>query len=277
MFDVVVANPPYQILKPGNKKSMAIWQKFVLGAIDVCSEGGYVCMVHPPGWREPKGNSKKVQKAMLSRQLLYLSMHGLPDGKKTFGITTAYDWYVLHNVAPTKLTTIRTRDGEVGDHDLRGAEFIPNAFIGEISRLVAKPGEEAVTMVGPTYGYGTLYEHVSSERDDIFVHPVIYICYAAGGLILKWSNTNERGHFGVSKVLWSNGTSSVHTDPEGKYGLTQFAYAIADEPANLESIKQAMTSDKFVKMMKACRLNGNHKYNHRFIELFRKDFWKEFV
>ena len=63
----------------------------------------------------------------------------------------------------------------------------------------------------------------------------------------------------------------------GDYGLTQFAYAIVDSVENLEKIKTAMTTPEFIGLMKSCTFNTPHKYNHKVIALFRKDFWKEFV
>jgi len=51
-FDVIVMNPPYQELKEGNKKSQALWNKFVIKTISQLVEGGYLVAVHPDGWRD---------------------------------------------------------------------------------------------------------------------------------------------------------------------------------------------------------------------------------
>ena len=63
----------------------------------------------------------------------------------------------------------------------------------------------------------------------------------------------------------------------GKYGLTQFSYAIADKPENLKKIKEAMDSARFIKLMNYTVFGQNHKYNYKVIALFKKDFWKYFL
>lgn len=85
------------------------------------------------------------------------------------------------------------------------------------------------------------------------------------------------GHFGIPKVIWSNGAGTYPIiDEKGKYGLTQFSYAIAENPKNLPYIEFAMNSKKFIDLMTYVKFTEN-KYNYKVISLFRKDFWKDFI
>ena len=61
-----------------------------------------------------------------------------------------------------------------------------------------------------------------------------------------------------------------------EYGLTQYAYAIADDPENLENIAKALASEKMKKLM-SCNLFKNGIYEEKIIKMFKKDFWKDFV
>ena len=79
---------------------------------------------------------------------------------------------------------------------------------------------------------------------------------------------------GMAEVKASAG---VATDINGEFGLTQFTYAIVDKTENLEKIKKAMISERFIKNIMGYRDNVNHKYNRKIIATFRKDFWKEFI
>ena len=97
---------------------------------------------------------------------------------------------------------------------------------------------------------------------------------------LKYSSTKEKGHFGIPKVIFSNGISCPFIDEMGEYAMTQFAYAIVDDVKNLPFIQKAMLNPDFMKLMSfsdGMTGVGRHRYNRKAIALFRKDFWKEFL
>ena len=94
-----------------------------------------------------------------------------------------------------------------------------------------------------------------------------------------FSNTNKNGHFNIPKLIWGNGrVKSVgsYLDIKGECGLTQFTYAIVDEPNNLTQIKQAFDSDEFRELMRLCSV-GDMSINRKVIATFRKDFYKQFL
>jgi len=212
--------------------------------------------------------------------MLYLEVHNTNDGIKTFGVNTAYDFYCIHNVPNTMFTKIKCQDGTIERVDISKMEFIPNAMFNTYNKLIAKGNEERVNMSFERYAYGTQKEYISKERTDDFIHPIAYLTYKDGSMKCWYSNTNQRGHFGISKVIFSNGGASTPViDEKGEYGLTEFTYGIIDEPKNLPFIQKAMLNADFMKLMSfADGMSGvgRHRYNRKAISLFRKDFWKEF-
>lgn len=129
-FDNIIANPPYQELKPGFKKSKAIWPDFVKKGLDVCVDEGLFSMIHPSGWREPYGMFKDIQNKLLYYNMIYLSLNHEKDGIKTFGATTSYDWYILRNSENKgKETEIKLQDGTIESINISNDQFIPNSHM----------------------------------------------------------------------------------------------------------------------------------------------------
>ena len=279
-FDVVVGNPPYQELKTGNKKSQSIWDKFVEDTFKYLRECGYICYIHPSGWRDIDGLFKDVQRLMIDKEILYLSIHNEKDGIKYFKADTRFDFYVLRNKKSNSdfITRIRCQDGSIENSNLYGMEFIPNGMFNDILNLVAKKGDTKVNIISDS-SYHTQREFMSKEETTYNIHKCIYTVKNGDIPTFWYSNTNKNGHFGIPKLIWSNGRIiSVGSiiDYKGEYGLTQFSYAVVDEPENLGDIKKAFDSKKFRDMMENCSV-ANMSINRKIISTFKKDFWKDFI
>lgn len=278
-FDVLVGNDPYQE-KVGPKKTEPLWNKFLHKRISLLKEGGYLSLIHPSGWRNIAGKFKDVQQVIRSKKVSFLSIHNEKDGMETFGAETRYDYYILQNTPnDSSETTVRFQDGQVKKLVLDKMEFIPNGGIDLLNNLLAKEGEETVELLYSRSGYGTDKVHTSKEQNDQFSYPVVYTVNYLSQPTFYYSSTNQNGHFGKPKVIWSNGRiSSIgnYVDETGEYGLTQFAYAIVDEVENLPNIKMALDSKKFKNLMELCAV-GQLTVNHKVVAKFRKDFWREFI
>ena len=121
--------------------------------------------------------------------------------------------------------------------------------------------------------YHTQQKWVLEKRT---IYPCIYSITQKDGCKFKYS-TENKGHFGIPKVIWSNGAGTYPViDEKGEYGMTQFAYAIVDDKENLEKIRDVMISEKFIDLMKYLTFKENHKYNYKIIALFKKDFYNYF-
>jgi hypothetical protein len=94
-FDAVIGNPPYNS-SGGTGTGNTIWQDFTKISLNkLLNPNGYLLYVHPPGWRKPstkKGKFYGLYELMTCRnQMLYLSIHGIKDGRQTFNCGTRYD------------------------------------------------------------------------------------------------------------------------------------------------------------------------------------------
>jgi len=280
-FDVIIGNPPYQT-KIGNV-TKPIWDKFVMKSFEILKDDGFLCAIHPSGWREPRGQFKKIQEKIREKQVFYLETNDRENGVNTFGVQTAYDWYVLKNTPSKNNTIIKLKNEAPIDIDLKVMEFIPNGKINEIRDLIAKTNDKRVNILHSFSDYfihpggDKSKEWMSKFKDEIFCHPCVYSILKDGKINLYYSKTKEKGHFGIPKVIFSNGTSCPIVDCKGDYGLTQFAYAVVDEKSKLPLIAKAMLTKKFLEIMDACQLIGKHRYSSKALSLFRHDFYKRFV
>lgn len=283
-FDVIVQNPPFQDgAQEGSQRGTRthIWQKFISKSISLLKPNGFLLTINPGGWRRPYGKFEDVGRELMEKQIHYLEIHNIQDGQKTFGtkdnkVTTGYDVIVVENTTRYERTTVIDENGVASKIDMSNVKAIPNGQIPEITKLFAKNGEDKVNFITDRSSYGHDKDWVQEEKTEEFKYPVVYSLPQKGEQIW-WSSRNDRGHFRVPKIIWSNGAATqIIIDDKGKYGMTEWAYAISDDPKVLPLIKKAMESQKFVNLCKGIKFTFD-KYDGKFISLFRSNFWKEFV
>jgi len=280
-FDIVVANPPYQTQREGDRKTHSLWDKFVEKSISLLSYGGYLNMVHPSGWRNVDGGFKKVQKVMLSKTFLYLSINSSQEGKKTFGATTSFDYYCLINKSNINnvKTKIKCIDGSFEEYCLNNVEFIPNGMFSYIFSLVANDYEEKVNVLHSYSAYETRKPYIKKNKDDEFKYPCVYSIKKGCMPTFKYSSCADKGHFNIKKMIFGNGANPTYMrDEKGIYGLTQFSFAVYDY--DLDIIEKAINTDevkKITQMTKFVSTAGNPILYPKILSLFRKDFWKQIL
>jgi hypothetical protein len=287
-FDVIAGNPPYQAPQTiQNDKGISgggdtMWDKFVAKSFELLRDGGYLCYVHPSGWRDVAGKFEVAKKLLLSKTIKYLEMHSAADGQATFGAATCYDWYVAQNKPVNGgLTEIKNGVNKTEKVSLNSIPFVPNSMFSEIFTLIPKMGEPNCEVLYSSSAYETRKPYLSETQVPIgnFRHPCVYTITKNGETLnLYHSTTNKNGHFGIPKVIFTNGAGCFPiVDANGEYGLTQFAFGIVDTPSNLPLIQKAMMTEKFLKIMKACQMQGFNRYSWKVMRSFKKDFWKAFV
>jgi hypothetical protein len=278
-FDIVVANPPYQTQREGDRKTQPLWHLFVNKSINVLIEGGHLNMVHPSGWRNVDGAFKETQKNILSNDVLYLEIHNEKDGIKTFGAETRYDFYCLRKSSENVLTRVVGQSGKEFNINLKGYDFIPNDNFDKVYSLIAKNKEECVNVMHSSSSYETRKNYMSRNKENTHIYPCIYTIKNKDIPTFYFSSNNQKGHFGISKLIWSNGriiSVGSYIDKNGNYGLTQFSSAIVDTETNLPNIKMAFDSKEFRSLMEDCAVS-DMSINRKVIATFRKDFYKQFL
>jgi hypothetical protein len=274
-FDVIVGNPPYN---GPRKKSNGdcIWPEFVKKSLSLLNNDGNLCYVHPSAWRKIKSN---LWELITQNQLQYLEIHGLRDGQKTFSCLTRYDWYVLKKSPYTTPTTIRDEEGKVISIDLRKLSWIPNDNLELIDSITAKDSDSLCEVIYDySYGVNIPKEWMSKAENSNFKYPVIHSISKNKLPKCYYSSVNNRGHFGISKVIINDGGNIYPiNDYKGEYGMTQHCFGIVvSSKKEGDLIVAAISTPKFKKVAEATKCSGYY-VDYKVFQSFKRDFWKQFV
>lgn len=276
-FDIVIGNPPYQMDSGNVGAGHTLWNRFVIKSFDILLENGFLTMVHPGGWRNISGSFDKVKKEIMDRDILYLEIHNLNDGIKTFGAATRYDFYCIKNSSSNIESKVKDEDGNIFLINLKNYKFIPNKHFFKF-KVLTEHNSKKVDLVYSRSMYGADKRHVVKEMSDIYKYPCVkYISKKDYSIDFRYTDS-DRGMFGIPKVMFGLGSQvgGITIDENGSYGLCQFLAGISDEIENLPNIKKALESEDFKEIMRSCQFT-TQAYNYKIISLFKKDFWKEFI
>lgn len=281
-FDAVIGNPPYNSYGDTGTGN-TIWQDFTKVSLNkLLKTDGYLLYIHPPGWRKPNTERGKFyglyKKMTQENQMIYLSIHGIKDGQKTFNCGTRYDWYIIQHTSKYTTTIVNDEKNNNIVIDMNNFNWLPNYNIDSTQNILAKENEEKCRIIYNRSSYGADNKHrMSSIKTANFKYPCIHST-PKSGIRYMYSNVNDKGHFGISKVIF--GESGIYNpviDMDGKYGMTQGAMAIQID--NLEeaiNISKAIQTENFDKVIKSC-LFSSFRIDWNIFKDMKKDFWKEFI
>lgn len=281
-FDAVIGNPPYN--SSGNTSTgNTIWQDFTKKTLnELISPNGYLLFVHPPGWRKPnteKGKFYGMFKDMTeTNQMLYLEIHGVKDGQKVFHCGTRYDWYLIERKPKYKNTIVLDENNTMIEIDMNIFKWLPNSNINTIQNILAQPQVIRCPIIYNRSNYGSdNKKYISKIQTEVYKYPVIHTIPLSGVRYI-YSSINDKGHFGVSKVIFGdNGLNDAIIDMDGQYAMSENSMAIeVDDIYIAQNIKKALLSKKFKDLIKCCII-GNFRIDWRLFSEFKKDFWKEFI
>ena len=256
-FDIIVGNPPYNA--SGTKATgNTIWQLFVNNSIKILKNNGYLCFIHPNGWRKPNTEKGKFyglfEKMTRENILLYLEIHDTKDGMKYFHCGTRYDWYILQKKKnENHKTKILDQNNISYEINLNKYNWLANCELELIDKLIANKNEEKCQILQSMSAYEPRKKWISKIETKEFKYPVVHSTPKDGHRFV-WSNKNDNGFYGIKKVIF--GESGIYNpiiDIEGTYAMSQGAMAIIiDDNIEGEKLSKFLTSSVFNKIIKAC-------------------------
>jgi len=277
-FDVIVGNPPYNA--SGTKASgNTIWQSFVNNSINQVKKNGYVCFIHPNGWRKPNTERGKFyglfEQMTRDNTMIYLEIHDTKDGMKQFNCGTRYDWYVLQKKKNTNnKTTILDQNNVLHNINLCKYNWLANCELELIDNLIAHEDEEKCQILQSMSAYEPRKKWISNVKTKEFKYPVVHST-PKDGTRFVWSNRNDNGHYGIKKVIFGeSGINKPLIDVKGKYAMSQGAMAIViDDENEGKKISSCLCSTKFNDVIKAC-LWSSFRIEWGMFKDFKRNFYE---
>ena len=280
-FDLVFGNPPFNG-QSGTGTGTPIWHKFVKVSLESWLKvGGHLLFVHPSGWRKPcysRSQFSGLFELMTHKNhMKYVSIHSVKDGKKAFSCSTRYDYYLIQrtNAKHELLTSVRDEMCVEKTYSMYNLKWFPNKNIDGILEVTSKEGNKCKVFCDSKY-HAVNKTNISDICDDVYKYPLIHST-PKSGVRYKYSKHNDRGHFGVSKIIFGeSGINHVVVDMDGKYGLTQGAIGIVvSDIEQANNIKNALMSAKFQELLSGT-IFGNYRIDWRLFTDINEDFYESF-
>ena len=277
-FDIIMGNPPYNA--SGTKATgNTIWQNFVKFSLQILKKNGYICFIHPNGWRKPNTEKAKMNGLfeLMAKEntILYLEIHDSKDGMKQFRCGTRYDWYILQKKKNNNYrTTIIDQNNVKNKINLIKYNWLANCELKLIDTMIADEDEEKCEILYSRSNYGSDKKWTSKKETKEFKYPVVHSTPKNGPRFI-WSNRNDNGFYGIKKVIFGNGgINEPIIDINGEYALSEHAMAIKiDDDKEGKKYHNFLMSDNFKKILKACIWSSFQIEWRMFID-FKKNFYE---
>jgi hypothetical protein len=229
-FDVIVGNPPYNT--PGGGTGNTLWQKFVQKSLELLNKDGYLLFIHPPSWRKPESDRSKskglLRDLTLNRTMIYLRILGIEKASKIFNAGTAADYYLLKNTNNNKYYKTKIIDERqiLSYINISNWKWLPNFGYNIIKKMIDFSNDYDDRIIYNRGEYGSDRKYISNIKNEIYKFPIIHTT-AKSGIRYIYSSVNDRGHFGIPKVIFGDsGVDNAFIDINGQYGMSEHAMAI---------------------------------------------------
>ena len=270
-YHIIMGNPPYNtggILKGGG----APWPKFVKLAFELIEPGGYITMIHPPGWRkfydpEERENQGSIWHSIREKgwNLDYINVSDMPP--KHFPIV---DYYLVHAKKGDGLTNYDSEFMSIknsGEAELK-YPFIPNMLNTEVLNILKKifnAEGEKINIVRnqsfkPTVAdknkSGISHYHFTSRTGDKQIYKKTYDTVPEyinkNKVIMTYSGGYEKGRL---LAFYS----------EDKIGTTANSmYMIADSKTQGDKLVSFFNSDIITFLMKITQYSASPNHKNEF-------------
>jgi hypothetical protein len=208
--------------------------------------------------------------------MLYLEIHGIKDGQKTFKCGTRYDFYVIQKTLAYTQTTVLDEEGTQLELNMREWKWLPNSNIMKIKPLLATE-TSICNIIQSTSLYESRKKWMSHTENNEYKYPCVHSTTKKGTRFM-YSKINNNGHFGTPKVIFGDsGINEPIIDIDGRYGMTEHAIGICINTIEEgEYIKRVLMSDIFNRILNACMFSS-YAIDRVLFKNFKAEFWRDLI
>jgi len=217
-FDVIVGNPPYQDTDE-NGNSLAgggikLWERFLRHSIELLKNDGYLCYLHPSGWRNY--GSKVFSEIFQAYAVKYVN---ILTAEKHFDVGSKFDWYVLQKSNPTKNTVVEwnTEKKTVDISTIKGLPSMPIMF-GILDKFSKESCYLDCQRIQTHHNHR---DHMSQSKKKGFIYPIQHTLSDG----IWWSNLKHPFQNKKKVVMFRSGYLTPSYD-NGKLGTSDGCFFI---------------------------------------------------
>ena len=307
-IDIIIGNPPFQTPHDETRKcgkgGQILWDKFIIKSIDILRNKSnndninnerYLCFITPPGWRKPNSELWSIMTSHNNNRnyLHYLHIIDKKTAMEELQVQQRMDIFVIKCVNSISSTTnesctIKTGYGsnivEYTNINPIDWPFLPNSNFEVIKNILDisscsqhTTNHKQTRVIYDRMAYASDTKHMSNTKTAEHIYPIVHIMNKRG-VGLWYSNTNNKGHFGVPKVILNfNEKLYPYLDASGEYGMGQSSFGLPiSSITHGNELMIALKSDKFNEVIKATKW-GAFQTDWRMFTYFKDDFYKSFL
>jgi hypothetical protein len=266
-FDVVMGNPPYNTPRLKSNGNV-LYPRFVNKSLQLLKENGFLCMIHPPGWRKPVTSRSPylgLFEAMTHDcQMRFLEMHDANDGLKYLNAGTRYDLYVLQKTPCNSETLVIDIDGAAWHLDLRDWPWLPNCAFPLIKTMLATTSDQRKVL------RGVHVKECNLVPSDEFPYPAIQKIDTRG-IVMTYSASPHNKD--VPKVIIGHSGTGFLADTHGDYSLGSGVFGLPiPSQRDCEKLAEFLKSPTFKQLRRACAWS-TFRLDWRLFTHLRDRFW----
>lgn len=278
-YNMVVANPPYAKFSIDGKrvaKNHNLSRDFILKAINITKQNGYIVFIVPDNWMSFADRNKVVE-VLSNYQFIWLNIH---EAKKWFrGVGSSFTWFVLkkeenkRNFFVENFFKLKIKSST---SLVKNSSFIPLLYTDEVksilSKTINKDNEKFEVKTSSILHKYTKKDFLSPIEDDVFKYKIIHTPSQ-----VVWSKIPHKFQDGYKVFISLTNKYSLFID---NCGMTQsIAFISVSSLEEGEIIKKILSHPFYVFLNNICRY-GNFN-NIRVLQRFPKpksfDVYNEFL